>query len=76
MSRDLEPAPHRDAIGEALHYLSEQFSVTRDEWRRHFQGGDMLLDGLTSLGFAHDRDGRFAVSPAGRRRIEASGVPA
>lgn len=73
---DLVSGDTRDPIAEALHYLSEQFSVTRDEWRRRFHGGDMLLDGLTSLGFAHERGGRFAVSPAGRRRINASGVPA
>lgn len=64
----------QDRIGEALHYLSEQFSVTRDEWRRHFRGGDMLLDGAVSRGFVREQGGRYAVTETGRRRINATGV--
>jgi len=59
-----------DAMAGALQYLSEQFSVTRDEWREHFKGGDMLLDGLVAHGYVNTKDGRYAVSAAGRRRIE------
>ena len=59
-----------DAVAAALQYLSAEFSVTRQEWRNHFKGGDQLLDGLVSHGYVNEKDGRYAVSAAGRRRIE------
>ena len=60
-----------DVVAGALQYLSEEFSVTRQEWRQRFKGGDMLLDGLVSHGYVNEGGGRFAVSEAGRRRISA-----
>lgn len=59
----------------ALQYLSGEFSVTRTEWRQHHKGRDMLLDGLVSKGYAIERDGRFAVSQAGRRMLDDLEVP-
>lgn len=56
-----------------LDYLLREFSVTREEWRRHFHGGDMLLDGLLSKGYALTQHGRFAVSRAGRRYLAEEG---
>ncbi len=58
---------------DALQYLSSEFSCTRDEWRNHHRGGDMLLDGLVSKGYANTKSDRFAVSDAGRRFLEAMG---
>jgi len=55
----------------ALQYLSGEFSLTRDEWRQHHKGGDMLLDGLMAHGYAHSKGGRFAVSDSGRRYLTA-----
>lgn len=60
-----------DVVADALQYLSAEFSVGRQEWREHFKGGDMLLDGLVSHGYVNEGGGRFAVSEAGRRRIGA-----
>lgn len=60
-----------DAVAAALQYLSAEFSVTRQEWRNHFKGGDQLLDGLVSHGYVNEKGGRYAVSVAGRRRINA-----
>ena len=51
--------------------VSGEFSCTQDEWRQHHRGGDMLLEGLVSLGYVLAKGGRFAVSMAGRRRLEA-----
>lgn len=71
------PVESGDRIAEALLYVSEQFSVSRDEFCRHFrEGADMLWLGIVNKGFANERAGRIAVSPAGRRRINASEVPA
>ena len=42
-----------DRMIQALHYLTSEFSVSRDQWRRHHKGSDMLLDGLVSLGYAN-----------------------
>lgn len=58
-----------DAVAGALQYLSAEFSVTRQEWRNHFKGGDQLLDGLVSHGYVNEKGGRYAVSERGRRRI-------
>lgn len=60
-----------DPMADALQHLSQQFSLTRQEWRNHYRGGDALLDGLVSHGYAIERGGRFAVSQVGRVRMEA-----
>lgn len=57
-------------IATAIHHLAREFSVNRQEWREHFQGGDALLDALVSHGYAIERDGRFAVTNSGRARLE------
>lgn len=58
-----------DAINDGLRFLAESFSVDRPQWRRHYQGGDMLLDGLVSHGYAIEKGGRFAVSRMGNARM-------
>lgn len=66
-----------DPVAEALRSLSEQFSVSRQEWRNLHRGGDGMLDALVSHGYALERDGRFAVSAVGRARladVEPEGV--
>lgn len=59
------------AVTDGLRYLIGEFSCTQDEWRQHHRGGDMLLEGLVSRGYVLVKGGRFAVSMAGRRRLEA-----
>ena len=59
------------AVTDGLRFLAAEFSCTQDEWREHHAGGDMLLEGLVSRGYALAQRGRFAVSDAGRRRLEA-----
>lgn len=55
---------------DGLQYLAGQFSATPDEFKRANQpGGDMLLMGLVSKGYANERGGRVAVSDAGRRKL-------
>lgn len=63
-----------DQLRDGLRHLSAEFSATRDEWRRHWHGGDMLLDGLVSHGYAIERDARYAVTDAGRRMLAAGEV--
>lgn len=59
-----------DRIDDALRWLTGEFSAARDEFRRqHREGGDMLLTGIVSAGYAHERDGRCSVSDAGRARM-------
>jgi len=58
-----------DPISQGLQTLAERFSVDRDQWREHHKGGDALLDGLVSHGYAIHKDGRYAVSRAGRERM-------
>lgn len=61
-----------DRLGDALRWLSGEFSATPDEFRRAMHpAGDMLLTALRSHGFTiHDkRQDRYAVSDAGRRRM-------
>lgn len=61
-----------DRLHDGLRYLAEQFSASADEFRRdNAPGGVMLLEGLVSRGYAHEKAGRYAVSAAGRRRLEA-----
>lgn len=61
---------HEMAVTDGLRYLSAEFSCTQEEWRQHHRGGDMLLEGLVSRGYVLAQAGRFAVSTAGRRRLE------
>jgi len=60
-----------DRMAEGLRYLSAEFSVTADEFRRdNAPGGDMLLMGAVSKGYAREGRGRFAVTEAGRRYLD------
>lgn len=61
-----------DAITQGLQTIEGQFCMTRQEWRAHHKGGDMLLEGLESKGFVRREGDMFAVTPAGRRRIDAA----
>lgn len=65
----------QQVMAEGLRHLAGEFSVSRDEWRQHFRGGDMLLDGLVSKGYALHQRGRFAVSRQGRAFLQAVEVP-
>lgn len=59
---------------DALQWLSAEFSADRHEFRARFhKGADDLRDGLVACGFAiHDRrQDRYAVSPAGFRKLAA-----
>lgn len=58
------------ALTDGLRFLSAEFSCTQDEWREHYRGGDMLLEGLVSRGYVLTKHGRYAVSAAGVRRME------
>ena len=61
-----------DRMTEGLKYLAESFSVDADEFRRdNAPGGEMLLMGAVSKGYATERAGRYAVSEAGRRKLDA-----
>lgn len=53
-----------------LRYLAAEFVLTREDWRRHHKGGDMLLDGLLSRGYARQQGDRYAITPAGRACLE------
>lgn len=63
------------AITDGIRHLTGEFSVSRQEWRDHFRGGDDLLDGLISHGYAVTDGARFAVSEVGRRRLLAVEAP-
>ena len=65
-----------DRIHEGLQWLAGEFSATPDEFRKeHHPGGDMLLAGLLSRGFANAKHDRVAVSEQGRRRLTAMEQP-
>lgn len=65
-----------DRLIDAVRHLAEQFSVTADEFRRdNAPGGEMLLMGAVSKGYAIEQGGRYAVSPAGRRFLSAHEEP-
>lgn len=61
-----------DRIGDALRWLSSEFSATAGDFRAEFKrDADDLRDGLMAHGYAiHDkRQDRYAVSDVGRRRL-------
>lgn len=59
-------------ITAGLEYLAGQFSASRHEFARDNQPqGDMLADGLVSLGYALETDRRLAISRMGNRVLEA-----
>jgi hypothetical protein len=59
-------------IHDALRWLAAEFSATRDDFRSaHKAGSDMLLDGIVSHGYASEREGRYALTDAGLRAMEA-----
>lgn len=63
---------------EALQWLSAEFSADRHEFRAKFKkGADDLRDGLVAQGFAFrdKRQDRYAVSPAGFRRLQEQPEP-
>lgn len=55
-------------ITDGLRHLAAKFSAERHEFARDMQpGGEMLLEGLVSKGYALHKGGRYALSEAGRR---------
>lgn len=63
-----------DRVSEALAYLKREFSVDADEFRRdNAPGGEMLMMGVLSKGYANEKGGRYAVSEAGRRLLAEAG---
>lgn len=66
-----------DRIAHAIRTLATEVSADRVEFRRAIgQGADDLLDGLMAHGYAMRQGDRYAVSPAGFRRLEATdGTP-
>jgi hypothetical protein len=64
-----------DRIADGLRYLTAELSATPEEfWRDNRPQGAMLLEGLRSQGFVIARQGRVAVSDAGRRRLADSAL--
>lgn len=65
-----------DRIQSGLHWLSMQFSCEPTDFHRaHPQGGAMLLEGMVSKGYAWAKDGRVAVTDAGRRAMADGAAP-
>lgn len=68
-------------ITDGLRYLAREVSASRDEFRRDNQPeGAALLEGLGSHGYIQRGDkpetwDRYALSPAGRRRLAAAEAP-
>ncbi|GAB2619972.1 hypothetical protein [Novilysobacter erysipheiresistens] len=61
-----------DRMADSLQWLSAQFSADDDEFRKaQHPGGEMLLMGAVSKGYAIRQGDRVAVSDAGRRRMGA-----
>ncbi len=59
-------------ITDGIRWLQEQFSASFDEFRQaHQPGGDMLLTGLMTGGYANRKGDRVAVSEQGTRRLAA-----
>lgn len=59
-------------IDDALRYLAEQISVTKEEfWRDNRPNGAGLLEGLHGLGYVARKGDRLALSSAGQRRLDA-----
>ncbi len=62
-----------DRIAQGLQWLAAEISAEREEFGRENQpDGAALLEGLVSHGYAMEQGGRFGVSPAGFRRLEAA----
>lgn len=61
-----------NAITDGLRHLTGQFSVSKAEWNQQRRGGDDLLQGLLSHGYVITDGERYAVSEAGRRRLQAA----
>lgn len=57
-------------IVDGARHLAQEFSLTQEEWRQHFRGGDDLLEGLASRGYANHKAGRYAISAAGQRLLK------
>ena len=62
-----------DRITEGLRTLVHEISADRREFRNAIgdNSADQLLEGLVARGYAMRKGDRFAVSPAGFRRLEA-----
>lgn len=64
-----------DRMTQALQYLNREFSVNADEFLRdNAPGGEMLLMGALSKGYAREAKGRFGLTDAGRAKIAAEVV--
>jgi len=61
-----------DVIAQGLQHLASEFSLSRQEWRDHFRGGDDLLDALVGHGYAQEQRERFGITKKGRARLEAA----
>lgn len=59
-----------DRVTQALRYLAGEFSVDRQEWRNHWEGGDGLLDALVGHRYAQEQNGRFGITRDGRARLD------
>lgn len=57
-----------EAMTGALQYLAEAFSVSRQEFQMAV--GVQLMEGVLAHGYANEHDGRYAISAAGRRRLD------
>lgn len=61
-----------DRIQTSLEWLMVEISASREEFQAGQQpDGDDVLQGLISHGYVRERAGRYAVSDAGQRRLEA-----
>lgn len=62
-----------DTITAGLRTIVHEVSVDRPEFREALghNGADQLLEGLASRGYLQEKGGRFTLSPAGFRRLEA-----
>ncbi len=62
-------------LNEALNWLASELSADAQDFRAHFkQGADDLRDGLFAQGLAKQQGGRYAVTPAGLRVLDAGQV--
>lgn len=62
-----------DRVRDSLKYLEREFSVDADEFRRdNAPGGEMLMMGVLSKGYARQERGRIGLTDAGRARMVAA----